>query len=175
MYISFIGGREDLTPSAPLLSSPTMASASTTLRPYTQQEWFVNLSVDTQLEVGDMVDLEGYPASDIEDFINEFGESAFNAGHYKTWENLTEIENHPHNAVEAFVGEFGINEIASFPKAYMGAYRTPEDFAEEYFRENYGIEGAIEAGVYIDWEATWENTLSHLYTWDMGYVFNSNY
>jgi antirestriction protein len=152
-----------------------MASASTTLRPYTQQEWFVNLSVDTQLEVGDMIDLGNYPANDIEDFINEFGESAFNAGHYKTWENLTEIDNYPYNAVEAFVAEFGINEIDSFAQAYMGAYRTPEDFAEEYMHENYNIEGAIEAGLYIDWEATWENTLSYNYTWNGGYIFNSDY
>jgi hypothetical protein len=170
VYISFIGGG-----GKPPTRSTTMTSASTTLRSYTQEAWFVNLAQDTQLEVGDMIDLEGYPAYDIEDFIGEYGEDAFKAGHYTLWEELTNSKGYPESAVSAFVDEFGISELESFTNAYMGRYYSEAAFAEEYYTENYNLSDLIDAGICIDWDETWENGLSHLYTMVGNYVFNSNY
>ncbi|MGA1626683.1 MAG: hypothetical protein ACO4AJ_13840 [Prochlorothrix sp.] len=157
------------------INTASMPSASTAQVKYTSQPWFVNLSTDTQLEVGDMIDLDGYPAYDIEDFISEFGEKAFTDGYYKTWEKLTNSEGHSENAVRAFIDEFGIREIGSFADSYVGQYPSEAAFAEEYFTENYHLDVLSQAGICVDWDTTWTNCLEPSYTWVGGYVFNNDF
>ena len=137
-------------------------------------EWFTNLSDDVQADITEMVNENGYPLSDISDFIEQYGVVAYSEGHYVTWCELTE-SGYDDSVIEAYVAEVGIYCIGSFKDAYMGEYDSEVDFAQQYFDENYhNIAALEEAGVVIDWQGTWDTTLSHNYGFNNGHVFNTN-
>jgi antirestriction protein len=156
-----------------IASTPAMASLpNPAVRP--MAEWFLALGADTQAEITDMVNEEGYPLSDIEEFIETYGEGAFVAGHYVTWCELTE-SGHEMDAIEAYVDVVGIDCIDGYEDAIVGEYDSEADFARAYFDENYHGVDALEAnGVVIDWQATWDSNLSYNYGFSNGYVFNTN-
>ena len=136
--------------------------------------WFTALSADVQADITEMVNENGYPLSDIEDFIEQYGSDAYSDGHYATWCELTE-SGYDTEAVDAYVAEVGIYNIGGFENAYTGEYDSEADFARQYFDSNYHAIDALEDnGVVIDWQATWDTNLSHSYAYNNGYVFNTN-
>jgi hypothetical protein len=158
-----------------IASTPAMTSLPHLLGTSASAEWFLALHVDTQAEITDMVNEEGYPLSDIEEFIVEYGEQAFANGHYVTWCNLTEQVGASNDAVESYVDLVGIDCIDGYEDAYVGEYDSEEDFAREFFDGNYhGVDALEEAGVVIDWQATWDSNLKYEYGFSNGYVFNTN-
>jgi antirestriction protein len=137
-------------------------------------EWFTNLSDDVQADITEMVNEKGYPLSDISDFIEQYGVTAYSEGHYVTWCELTE-SGHDNDAIEAYVAEVGIYCVGGFEDAYVGEYDSEVDFAQQYFDENYHSVSALEEiGVVIDWQSTWDTNLSYNYGFNNGYVFNTN-
>jgi antirestriction protein len=137
-------------------------------------EWFTSLSEDVQADITEMVNENGYPLNDIEDFIEQYGSDAYSEGHYVTWCELTE-SGHDTEAVDAYVAEVGIYNIGGFENAFVGEYDSEVDFARQYFDSNYHAIDALEDnGVVIDWQATWDSNLSYNYAYNNGYVFNTN-
>jgi len=137
-------------------------------------EWFTSLSDNVQADITEMVNENGYPLSDISDFIEQYGVDAYSEGHYVTWCELTD-SGHDDAAVDAYVAEVGIDYVGGFEEAYVGEYDSEVDFARQYFDENYHSVSALEdAGVVVDWQATWDTNLSYNYAYNDGYVFNTN-
>ena len=153
-------------------SAPAMTATSTSVVPMC--EWFTALSADLQGDITEMVNELGYPLSDIQDFIEQYGEDAYSNGYYVTWCELSE-NGADNDAVEAYVAEVGIECIGGFEEAYVGKYGSEADFARECFDGNYNnIDVLEDAGVVIDWQATWDSNLCYNYAYNNGYVFNTD-
>jgi hypothetical protein len=133
--------------------------------------WFTALSADLQGDITEMVNENGYPLSDIQDFVETYGAAAYADGHYATWCQLEQEIGADTEAIEAFVEEFGIDAIDGFEDAYYGAYGSESEFAEEYTTGDYNVE--VPDFVVIDWQATWDTNLRYDFTYNNGYVFRS--
>lgn len=136
-------------------------------------EWFLALNADLQGDITEMVNENGYPLSDIGDFIEQYGAEAYASGHYATWCQLEEQCGAPTEAVEAFVEEFGIDSIGGFEDSYCGTYRDGAEYARELVEGAWDMDH-LPSFVEIDWEATWEN-LSQDYTEVDGHIFNNHF
>ena len=153
-------------------------TSTMTLTPLTTAplgEWFTALSADVQGDITEMVNENGYPLSDIHEFVEAYGADAYASGHYITWCELTEHSGADNDAIEAFVEEFGINYIGDFEDAFRGEYDSEADFAEQYTNDCYTDTTALPDWVVIDWQATWDNELSSSFTYNNGYVFFSEF
>ena len=152
----------------------TTSVTATLVRPV--GAWFTALRADTQLDIAEMVNENGYPLDDIRDFVEQYGEEAYCAGHYATWCELTEQIGADNKAIEAYVEEVGIDCIGGFEDAYYGEFDSEAEFAEEYYTNIMGyqdIERAMERGIVVDWQATWDTNLQHDFAYNNGYVFNT--
>ena len=155
-------------------TTSTMTDSVTLTKPVGQ--WFTDLSADVQAEITYLVNDEGYPLSDIREFIEQYGVEAYSDGHYMTWCELTERSGADTEAVEAFVDEFGIQNLESFEDAYRGEYDSEEDFAQQYFDNMYSSVGQLEGvGLVVDWQATWDTNLRYDFSYNNGYVFRSDF
>ncbi len=161
-YTSHMNTNETNTMTA-TLTAPATAPLGT---------WFTELSADTQADITEMVNENGYPLTDIQDFVETYGEQAYVAGYYVTWCELTEQCGADNEAIEAYVDEVGIDAISSFEDAYMGEYDGEAEFAEQYYVDMLGNE--IPDAIVVDWQATWDSNLRYDYVYNNGYVFNSN-
>jgi len=156
-------------------TTSTMTATLTAPAVRSMGEWFTVLSADTQADITEMVNEAGYPLEDIKDFIEAYGEQAYIDGHYVTWCDLDESGN-DNDAIEAYVDEVGIDCIGGFEDAYQGRYGSEAEFAEEYYISILGYEGverALEHGLVVDWQATWDTNLRYDFVYNNGYVFNS--
>ena len=155
-------------------TTSTMTMTATLTKPV--GEWFTALSADLQGDITEMVNENGYPLSDIRDFIEQYGSDAYASGHYSTWCELEEQCGASTEAIEAFVEEFGIHclETDSFEDAYRGEYGSEAEFAEQYTNDCYTM-GTIPDWVVIDWQATWDTELSCSFVYNNGHVFISNW
>lgn len=114
------------------------------------------------------VDIDGnYDA--IDEFIGDYGLK--NIGFYDSFADM--MEDYCRWAVMAFIGEFGITNIEHFPEAYQGTYKSEAEFAEEFVSQL----GEIPVYCVVDWQATWDYSLRHDYTYDAdsGAVFSQNF
>ena len=64
--------------------------------------------------------------------------------------------------------------VTAFHEAYVGYYFGEDDFAKEYFLENYDIDG-IPSVIFdsVDWNNVWESELRHDFYYIDGYVFRN--
>jgi antirestriction protein len=136
-------------------------------------EWFTQLDAETQADITEMVNENGYPLSDIQDFIETHGAKAYIAGHYATWCQITEELGISNEVVEAFVEEFGIDSISGFEDSYCGTYSSGAEYAQELVEGAWDLD-RIPSFVEINWEATWDN-LSGYYTEVDGHIFNNRF
>jgi hypothetical protein len=97
----------------------------------------------------------------------------YGAENVKFWEEYQEqVENFNQDIVDAFLEMWTLDDVAHVQDAFYGQYETPEIFAEEYYSEMYND---LPIGLVIDWEATWNCTLRYDFTFEEGYIFNSNW
>jgi len=114
---------------------------------------------------------ENYAQDDMYAFIEEYGQDAF-VQFYE--EYVTFGEDHCYEAVDAFIDAFGIDCLASFEDAYYGQYDSEEEFSEQYVGDAYSHQ-LQDLPIVIDWTATWETNLRYDFTFNEGFVFNSNF
>ena len=160
------------TETAPMIA--LSASAPHLLGTVPMGEWFTALSADVQGDITEMVNENGYPLSDICDFIEQYGVQAYSDGYYVTWCELTE-QGATNEAIEAFAEEFGIYCLEGFEDAYRGEYESQADFAEQYTNDCYTDTTFLPSWVVIDWQATWDTELSNSFEYNNGHVFISNW
>ena len=157
------------------LMNTTTETASMTALSAPMGEWFTDLPADVQGDITEMVNENGYPLNDIQEFIEQYGVQAYSEGHYVTWCELTEHSGADNDAIEAFVAEFGIGYIGDFDDAFRGEYGSEAEFAKEYTNDCYTSTAALPDWVVIDWQATWDTELSSSFTYNNGYVFLSDF
>ena len=114
------------------------------------------------------VDIDGQWDS-VDEFIGDYGLA--NIGFYEEFADA--MENYDRWAVIAFIGEFGISCISHFSESFQGTFRSEAEFAEEFCTQQNEIPFYIVA----DWQATWDYSLRHDYSFDAdsGAVFLQNF
>ena len=94
--------------------------------------------------------------------------------YYETYHRL--VDDYGQNLVDEFAEEFDVDSVEHFEEMYQGQYESGAEFAEELCRDCGYITRELPSWVEIDWEKTWENSLSYDYTLiGEGYIFNANY
>lgn len=102
-------------------------------------------------------------------FIKEHGLK--NIGFYDSFADM--VNDYDEQIVRLFVEDHGISCISHFPEAYQGTYSSEAEFAEEFCSQM----GEIPHCVVVDWQATWDYSLRHDYSFDdeTGAVFSQNF
>jgi hypothetical protein len=133
--------------------------------------WFTELTGKAQMRLIEMVNEEGYPLDDLQEFVEEFGEKYLLDGTYEEWERLSYHYNE--DAIRGFIELNGIYELTfnAFIKAYIGQYESGAEYAQECNE----VKGSVPEDLVIDWEATWEAYFTDEYEWAKGYVFNRHW
>jgi antirestriction protein len=95
--------------------------------------------------------------TDALEFIDEHGEDNFNA-YYESYIEAGEACGYA--VVDAFIEEEGFCDVEHCQDAFVGVYASGADFAEELVEEQGG---EIPSFVIVDYEETWERSLSYDY------------
>ena len=113
---------------------------------------------------------DNYDLDDILEFIDNNSEDDF----VSFYEDYVKVgENIGYDVVDAFVKYHGsMSYVENVEDAYRGTYYDEETFAEEYYTDVYG---ELPAFLVIDWEATWQLSLSYEFDFVDGYVFSSSF
>tara|TARA_R100000231_G_scaffold4613_1_gene7684 strand:+ start:76 stop:525 length:450 start_codon:yes stop_codon:yes gene_type:complete len=113
---------------------------------------------------------DGNDADDLQAFIDEHGKSYF-----LTYieDYLQAVDEYDEDVVTAFLDIFDIDSIGSLSDAYQGKYTDGAEFAESIVSDCYSME--MPSWVEVDWQATWDNTLSYDYSESDGHIFNNNF
>ena len=93
-------------------------------------KWLATLSQDEVEHTKDLVNEQGFPLSDIREFVQEYGFTGLTDGTYELWCELT--DQFPESVVEEFVQDFGIGCLADFNNWFVGHHTTVESFILEY-------------------------------------------
>jgi antirestriction protein len=99
-----------------------------------------------------------YGLSCILEFIDEHGEDNF-VTYYESY--VEQGEKVGYDVVDAFVEEEGFCDVEHCEDAYVGTYASGADFAEELVAEQGAV---IPDFVIVDYDETWERSLSYDYT-----------
>ena len=111
--------------------------------------------------------------NDMVDFIKEHGEKDFRE-YYETYNRL--VDDYGQNLVDEFIEDFDVSTIENFEDMYQGQYNSGADFAEQIASDCGYISKDMPSWIYIDWQKTWDNSLSYDYTELIGgHIFNNNY
>jgi hypothetical protein len=113
---------------------------------------------------------DNYALDDILEFVDQNSEADL-VKYYEDY--CTAGENIGYDVVDAFVKYHGISNSEYAEDAFRGVYHDEASFAEEYYEDVYGDN--IPAFVVVDWEATWNQSLSYDFDFIDGYVFSSNF
>ena len=126
-------------------------------------------SKETQDLIDELVD-EGNEIEILNDFITEYGESYFQS---YVEDYLQAVDQYDEDAVAAFLDIFDIDSIGSLSDAHQGEYESGAEFAESLVSDCYSME--MPSWVEVDWQATWDNSLSYDYSESDGHIFNNNF
>ena len=124
---------------------------------------------ETQELIDELVD-EGNEVEILRDFIEEYSESQF-VDYIE--EYLQAVDQYKEDAVAAFLDVFNIEDIGNFSDAYQGEYESGAEFAESLVADCYSME--MPSWVEVDWQKTWDNSLSYDYSESDGHIFNNNF
>ena len=130
----------------------------------------------TQEKLDDYNTLYCWEYNDMCDFIENHSEEEF-VDHYETYHRL--CEDYGQNLVDEFIEDFDLSTIENFEDMYQGQYDSGADFAKQIATDCGYIksyQGDLPSWIEIDWQKTWDNTLSYDYTELIGgHIFNNNY
>ena len=125
---------------------------------------------DETIELIDELVADGNDHDVLENFIEEHGESNFND---YIEEYLQAVDEHGEDAIAAFLDIFNIEDIGNFTDAYQGRYDSGAEFAESLVSDCYSMD--MPSWVEVDWQKTWDNSLSYDYSESDGHIFNNNF
>ena len=127
---------------------------------------------ETQELLDEYNELYNWEYNDMCDFIEKHGEESFR-DQYETYQRLVDDYE---EVVDEFIEDFDVSAIENFEDMYQGQYESGAEFAEQICRDCGYITRELPSWVEIDWEKTWENSLSYDYTLiGEGHIFNANY
>lgn len=157
-----------------LMNENTSMTAPHLLGTRPMAPWFTALTGTAQSLITEMVNEQGYPLHDLQEFVEEFGEKYLLDGTYLEWERLTE-DGYDEDAIRAFIAIEGISELVydAFVNAYVGEFDNPAEFAEDYYI--YQRDCSIPDGIVVDWEQTYDNSLDKDFIHEGRYFFNCHW
>ena len=127
----------------------------------------------TQEKLDDYNTLYCWEYNDMVDFIKEHGEKDFRE-YYETYNRL--VDDYGQNLVDEFIEDFDVSTIENFEDMYQGQYDSGADFAEQIATDCGYITRDLPSWIEIDWQKTWNNTLSYDYTELIGgHIFSNNF
>ena len=78
--------------------------------------------------------------------------------------------------IDEFIEDFAVSTIENFEDMYQGQYNSGADFAEQIATDCGYITRDLPSWIEIDWQKTWNNTLSYDYTELIGgHIFSNNF
>ena len=103
--------------------------------------------------------------NDMVDFIKEYGEEEFRE-YYEQYGTL--VSDYGKGLVDEYIEYYFLDAIDHFEDAYSGEYESGADFAEQIASDCGYISRDFPSWIEIDWQATWDNSLS----WDYAEIVN---
>jgi len=95
------------------------------------------------------------------EFIKEHGEEEFGE-YYQQYETL--VQEYGQGVVDEYIEDYGTDSVEHLEDAYQGEYVSGADFAEQIASDCGYIGRDMPSWIEIDWQASWDNTLSYDYT-----------
>ena len=127
----------------------------------------------TQEKLDDYNTLYCWEYNDMCDFIENHSEEEF-VDHYETYNRL--VDDYGQLVVDEFIEEFDVSTIENFEDMYQGQYNSGGDFAEQIATDCGYVTRELPHWIEIDWEKTWDKSLSYDYTeLTGGHIFSNNY
>jgi hypothetical protein len=111
---------------------------------------------------------DNYALDDMLEFIDNRSENDF-VSFYDDY--IKAGEHIGYDVVDAFIDYHGVSYAEHTEDAYRGNYNSGAEFAEEYYNDI----GDIPSFLVVDWEATWDQSLSYDFDFVDGYVFSSSF
>ena len=128
---------------------------------------------ETQQTLDEYNELYNWEYNDMCDFIENYGETEF-LTYYETYHRL--VDDYGQNLVDEFAQEFDVDSVDHFEDIYQGQYNSGADFAEQIATDCGYITRDLPSWIEIDWQKTWDNTLSYDYTELIGgHIFSNNF
>ena len=128
---------------------------------------------ETQETLDEYNELYNWEYNDMCDFIENYGETEF-LTYYETYHRL--VDDYGQNLVDEFAQEFDVDSVEHFEEMYQGQYNSGADFAEQIATDCGYITRDLPSWIEIDWQKTWDNTLSYDYTELIGgHIFSNNF
>ncbi len=123
-------------------------------------------ATETVAKIDELIE-DNYALEDILQFIDENSEKDF-LDYYEEYVN--QGEKLGYDVVDAFVGYHGLSCVEYCEDAFRGCYDSGAEFAEEFYDD-----AQVPSFLVVDWEATWEQSLSDDFDFVDVYVFSSNF
>ena len=95
------------------------------------------------------------------EFLKEYDEDQF-VEYYEQYETL--VNDYGQGLVDEYIEYYFLDAIDHFEDAYQGEYLSGADFAEQIASDCGYISRDFPSWIEIDWQATWDNSLSWDYT-----------
>ena len=131
------------------------------------------LEEETKELLDEYNELYDWEYNDMVDFIKEHGEKDFRE-YYETYNRL--VDDYGQLVVDEFIEEFDVSTIENFEDMYQGQYTGGAEFAEMIATDCGYISRDFPSWIEIDWEKTWDRSLSYDYTeLTGGHIFSNNY
>ena len=128
---------------------------------------------DTQELLDEYNELYNWEYNDMCDFIENHSEEEFRE-HYETYNRL--VDDYGQLVVDEFIEEFDTDAIEHFEDMFQGQYNSGGDFAEQIATDCGYVTRELPHWIEIDWEKTWDKSLSYDYTeLSGGHIFSNNY
>ena len=99
------------------------------------------------------------------EFLKEYDEDQF-VEYYEQYETL--VNDYGQGLVDEYIEYYFLDAIDHFEDAYSGEYESGADFAEQIASDCGYISRDFPSWIEIDWQATWDNSLS----WDYAEIVN---
>ena len=128
---------------------------------------------ETQQLLDEYNELYNWEYNDMCDFIENHSEEEFRE-HYETYNRL--CDDYGQLVVDEFIEEFDTDAIEHFEDMFQGQYNSGGDFAEQIATDCGYVTRELPHWIEIDWEKTWDKSLSYDYTeLSGGHIFSNNY
>ena len=108
---------------------------------------------------------DNYDLDDILKFLQVYNSDELIAYYY---DYVQQVEKLGFDVVDAWLLKDDISGVYNVEDIYMGEYDSVALFAEQYYEDLYDISSAL----VIDWEETFEWSLSYNFEYISGYVFS---
>ena len=125
-------------------------------------------AIETVEKIDELLE-DNYALDDILEFVDQNSEKDL-VSFYEDY--CTAGEKIGYDVVDAFVKYHGMSYIEYVEDSFRGVYRDGATYAEEYYEDVYG---EVPSFVVVDWEATWNQSLSYDFDFIDGYVFSSSF